>query len=112
MVHTYLIAQSQRGCVINTSISNVTARALVQRFPPAVRNIDFEVKSLGSRLFKRMGFVKRRKTSSKVEISDAARKEIEFQFHHEIVTYVEKLKIPPSLIINLDQTPLKYVPVS
>ena len=63
-------------------------------------------------LFKRMGFVKRRKTSSKVEIPDAAKKEIEFLFHHKIVTYIEKFKIPPSLILNLDQMPLKYVPVN
>ena len=59
-----------------------------------------------------MGFVKRQKTSSKVEILDAARKKTEFIFHHEIVTYVETFKIPPSLILNLDQTPLKYVPIS
>ena len=59
-----------------------------------------------------MGFVKRQKTSSKVEILDAARKKIEFISHHEIVTYVEMFKIPPSLILNLDQTPLKYVPIS
>ena len=59
-----------------------------------------------------MGFVKRQKTSSKVEIPDAARKKIEFLFHHEIVTYVEKFKILPSLILNLDETPLKYLPIS
>ena len=59
-----------------------------------------------------MGFVKRQKTSSKVEIPDAARKKIEFLFHHEIVTYLEKFKIPPSLILTLDQMPLKYVPIS
>ena len=59
-----------------------------------------------------MGFVRRRKNSSKVEIPDAARKEIEFLFHHEIIIYVETFKIPCSLILNLDQTPLKFVPVS
>ena len=30
---------------------------------------------------------------------------------HEIVTKVEKHNIPPELILNIDQTPLKYVPV-
>ena len=58
-----------------------------------------------------MNFVKRRKTSSKVDIPDKARKEIEFLFLHEIVTKVEKHKISPELILNIDQTPLKYVPV-
>ena len=62
-------------------------------------------------LFDRMNFVKRRKTSSKVDIPDKARKEIEFLFLHEIVTKVEKNSIPPELILNTDQTALKYVPV-
>ena len=31
---------------------------------------------------------------------------------HRIVQKVEKYSIPPSLIINIDQTPTKYVPVS
>ena len=47
-----------------------------------------------------MGFVRRMKTSTKVTIPDGAKREIEFLFHHEIVT----------MIINIDQTPLKYVP--
>ena len=62
-------------------------------------------------LIARMNFVKRRKTSSKVDIPDKARKEIEFLFLHEIVTKVEKHNIPPELILNIDQTPLKYVSV-
>ena len=112
MVQTYLLAQSQRGCVINASIANATAHALIKRHPQCIGNIDLESSFWAKSLFHRMGFVRRRKTSSKVEIPEAARKEIEFLFHHEIVTYVEKFKIPQSLILNLDQTPLKYVPVS
>ena len=112
MAETYLIAQSQRGCVINTSTTNAIAQALIQRFPQAVGNIGLKSTAWARSLFKRMGFVRRRKNSSKVEIPDAARKEIEFLFHHEIITYLETFKIPCSLILNLDQTPLKYVPVS
>ena len=63
-------------------------------------------------LFRRMGFKKRRKTSSTVDIPDSARKEIEYLFRHDIVDTVEKYEIPLPLILNLDQTPLKYVPVS
>ena len=55
-----------------------------------------------------MNFVKRRKISSKVDIPDKARKEIELLFLHEIVTKVEKHNISPK---HIDQTPLKYVPV-
>ena len=58
-----------------------------------------------------MNFVKKRKTSSKVDIPDKARKEIEFLFLNEIVTKVEKHNIPPELILNINQIPLKYVSV-
>ena len=42
MVQTYFIAQSQRGCVVSTSITNATACAFIQRFPQAIGNIDLE----------------------------------------------------------------------
>ena len=58
-----------------------------------------------------MGFKKRGKTSSGMAMPDSSRKEIEYLFLHDIVDTVEKYEIPLSLILNLDQTPLKYVPV-
>ena len=58
-----------------------------------------------------MGFEKRRETSSALGIPDSSRKEIEYLFLHDIVDTVERCKIPLSVILNLDQTPLKYVPV-
>ena len=56
-----------------------------------------------------MKFVKQRKTSSKVDIPEAARKEIENVFLYKITSRVEKYNIQPSLVINFDQTPLKLV---
>ena len=50
------------------------------------------------------------RTTGKVEIPEGARKEAELLYLHNIVTIVEKYEIPHSLIINLDQTPLKYIP--
>ena len=58
-----------------------------------------------------MGFVKRACTTVRPEIPEGARA-AELIFHHEIVTMVEKYSIPASLVINIDQTPLKYAPVS
>ena len=63
-------------------------------------------------LFRRMGFTRRVATTAKVPIPDKTRKEIELVFMHKIVQKVEKYNIPDSLIINIDQTPSKYVPVS
>ena len=59
-----------------------------------------------------MGFVLHPNTTAKVLIPDGALKEAELKFHHQIFNYVKKYHIPPSLIINFDQTPLKYVQIS
>ena len=98
MVQKHIRSLSKKGSLINTTVTNATAKTLISKYP--------YVKSL----FARMNFVKRRKTSSKVGIPDKARKEIEFLVLHEIVTKVEKHNIPPELILNIDQTPLKCVP--
>ena len=59
-----------------------------------------------------MGFVKRFGTTGKVPIPEALRKELETSFLHNIVRKIEDNNILPSLVLNLDQTPSKYVPVS
>ena len=59
-----------------------------------------------------MKFTQRVATTAKVPIPEKTREEIELVFMHRIVQKVEKYSIPPSLIINIDQTPTKYVPVS
>ena len=51
------------------------------------------------------------KTTGKVEIPEGAKKEAELLYLHNIVAIVEEHEIPPDLIMNLDQTVLKYVPV-
>ena len=55
-----------------------------------------------------MDFKKRMQTTGKVEITKGARKEAELWYLHNIVTIVKKYQILQSLIMNLDQTPLKY----
>ena len=52
------------------------------------------------------------KTTGKVEIPEGARKEAELLYLHNVVALVEEYEITPELVMNLDQTPLKYVPVS
>ena len=46
-----------------------------------------------------------------MDIPEGAKKEIENIFLHKILSLVEEFHIPNSLILNLDQIPLKYVPV-
>ena len=59
-----------------------------------------------------MGFVRRACATAQPEIPEGARKEAELIFHHEITSLVERYSIPPTLVINIDQTPLQYAPVS
>ena len=58
-----------------------------------------------------MGFVRRIKTTGKVP-SVGAQNKAEPKFLHQIANQVEKYQIRPSLIINFDQNPSKYVQVS
>ena len=52
------------------------------------------------------------KITSKRRISVGAQKEAELKLLSQIVNYVEKYRVLRSLIINFNQTPLKYVQVS
>ena len=57
-----------------------------------------------------MGFIRRFATTAKVEIPEGAKREAELPFIHQIVSNIEKHEIPASLVLNLDKTPMKYVP--
>ena len=110
MVQKYILAASDRGAVISMAVATSTAKALMKKHPNIVGRIDLYSSSWAQSLFRRIGFVRRRHTSAKVNIPDKARKEIEYQFHYEIVSKVERHGIPDALIINLDQTPCQLVP--
>ena len=101
MVQKHIHSLSKKGSVINTTVANATAKALISKYLYVAGDIDMNSSPWAKSLFARMSFVKRRKTSSKVDIPDKARKEFEFLFLHEIVTKVEKHNIPPELILNI-----------
>ena len=56
-----------------------------------------------------MGFIKRIKTTGKIEIPDGAKKEAQLLYLYDIVSLVDDYNIPDSLILNLDQIRLKYI---
>ena len=109
MVQRYLLATSNCGAVLTRTNAASTAKALLKKYPNAVGNVDLESSSWAKSLYQRMGFVQRKFTSTKVEIPEKARKEIEYQLHYKIVSKVKRFKIPNSLVINLDQTPSPIV---
>ena len=59
-----------------------------------------------------MRSVRRIRTTDKPEIPDRAAMEAKLLFQYQITSLVEEHDIPPSLIMNFDQTTLKYAPVS
>ena len=90
MVREFLLATRNQGGLVSTSIAVATAKALIQRYPKYdLGHIDLAASSWAKSLFKRMGFVRRMATSSKVEIPEGARKEVELCFMHQIAQMVE-----------------------
>ena len=73
----------------------------INKFPPT--------RGWAQSLFRRMKFVKRFATTGKVEIPEGVKKEAELLFIHDIFDHIEKNKIPQTMVLNVDQTPLKYV---
>ena len=58
-----------------------------------------------------MGFVKTLGTTRKVLIPESIKRELEKSYLHGIAKNIEDKNIPPSLVLNLDQTSSKYIPV-
>ena len=58
-----------------------------------------------------MDFVTRLGTTGKFLIRDSLKKELGKSYLHGIVKKIKDNGIPPSLVLNLDQTPSKYIPV-
>ena len=76
MVRKYLLSLSERGSGVNTTVLNAAAKALVSKYPHVAVQVDIDSSRWAKSLFPRMNFAKRRKTSSKADIPDGARKEI------------------------------------
>ena len=94
-------------------VAIVTAKALIAKSDLEYRKaLDLENSSWIKSLFRRMGFVRRGKITSKPEIPQRAKNEAALILQHQIVDLVEKYQIASLMLINIDQTPLKYAPVS
>ena len=106
MVQRLLLSLRRTGGLVSSAVAISAAKALIARNPQYnLRHIDLDSLHWAQSLFRRMGFKKQMRTAGKVEIPEGARKEAELLYIH-----IEKYKIPHSLIMNLDQTPLKYIP--
>ena len=72
MVQTYIHGLSSRGAVITWAVANAAAKALMKKYPGVIGEIDVDSSYWAQSLFRRMGFTKRRKTSTKVSLFTVA----------------------------------------
>ena len=99
--------------VVNSVVAIAVAQALTEKSTEVhLKWINLISSTWTPSLFRNMGFVTRMRTTDKPEIPDPAVMEAKLLFQHQIASLVEEHKIPPSLILNFDQTTVKYVPVS
>ena len=73
--------------------------------------MQFPTCTRARRLFNCTGFIRRTATTGKVEISEGVRKEAVLTSLSEIVNKVQEFQIPPSFMLNLDQTNSNYVSI-
>ena len=57
-----------------------------------------------------MGYVRRFATSGKVELPQGLKREAELLYTHDIANVIETHKFLKSMVLNLDQTPVKDIP--
>ena len=108
MVQRFLLSLRKKGGVLNEVVARSPAKTLVKGSgKPDLMFVDLDGKWWIQILFRRMGFVRRAATTSKVEILEDAKKEAELVYLHKIVSTIKKYQIPKSTVLNLDQTPLK-----
>ena len=93
MVRSYLSATRHRGGLVSRSLAIETAKALIKRNPQF--NLDHVVfgNSWTKSLIFRMGYVRRAKTTSKVQIPEVAQKEAELIFQHKIAKLLKHTKL-------------------
>ena len=100
MAQRFLLAVRKKGRVVNAVVARSVAKALVKCSGKELEVIDLDSQWWIQSLSHQMHFVRRTATTSKVEISEGAKKEAELTFLHRIVLTVEKYKIPNSMILN------------
>ena len=114
-VQAYLLATREAGGVVNSEIAIAAAMGtvrkqdsnlLAQNGGHIVLTRDWARSLLG-----RMGYVKRKaNTKAKIAVTDFT--ELKSQFLIDIRTLKDLEEIPDCLVLNWDQTAIKYVPVA
>ena len=110
-VRKFIFALYTKGGHVSRSIVATTAKVLLSRTQDESLKTLAVTNVWGKSFLKRMRFRRQAATTAKVEIPESAKKEAGLLYHYRVTTIVEKYKTPPSLVLNSDQTPSKYVQV-
>ena len=109
-VKHYLMEIRKRGGVVNAAIALAVGKGIVRNGDLPYKDVEL-TKDWAKYLLSRMGLVKRKaSTSAKVSVENFERKRE--LFLHEVKLVMEMEDIPAELVINFDQTGIKYVPTS
>ena len=109
---SFLHVLRRKEGVANTVVAAATENTFIARTQNKhLKCIDLDSSYWAKSLFPRMGFTQRTWTC-KPEIPELAKQEPKLIFQHRIINLLERYCIQFSLIMNFDQTPLKYSPVT
>lgn len=102
------------GGAINTTIAIAFANGIIRKRSPhlLVENgghISLK-KCWAQSLFRRMGWCKRHATTGKLPLPTAFVAEQKLRMAHSVACHITEHDIPEELVLNWDQTNLKYIP--
>ena len=110
MVVHFLSAVRDRSGHVSSQLAITVTKVLMARSDdPSISAQKLPGIPWAKSLFRRMGWKRRARTTGKVRIPDGTKKEAELLFLHDIVSKIEEHAIPPELVLNIDQTPSKYI---
>ena len=112
-VMKYIRAVRDAGGIINTAIVIAAGLGIVKKVNPEC-NGSYVVlrKSWAKYLLGKMNFVKRKDTTKKPNISVLQFEELKSQYLMDMKAIVTLQDIPDDMIVNWDQTAIKYIPLS
>ena len=115
-VRQFILELRDHGSPVSTAVVVAAAKGIAEAKDPALlaeNNGPINLtRDWGKRLLGRMGFVKCKCTTAATKLMPEEFEDVKTQFLEDIETVAKLKDIPLQLVINWDQTAVKYVPVS
>ena len=112
----YIHAIRDAGGIINTAIVIAAGLGIVKKVNPGILECigGYVVlkKSWAKYFLMSLNFVKRKATTKKPKFTPSNFEELKSQFLMDIMAVVTMKDVPEEMIVNWDQTAIKYIPVS